>query len=193
MQYSEQLEIWTGWVLGIITWSWKNYHGVSQMGQTRIFWCIFDFFVHISKTALMISMKFCVWTVLIDTKHFEKTACRKKIWLGLYSSRQTPFLRLNRFFDFFVWYHIWQSDAVVSTTWTLDRMCARYCYLKLTNFFSKNVFLIFFKKKMFFQKKISQILIFKKFFWKIIFCQEIFLILLFKNHFWPKTFLLLLR
>ena len=42
------------------------------------------------------------------------------------------FLRLIRFFYFFLCdTTLWQSDAVVWTTWKLDRICARYSYLKL--------------------------------------------------------------
>ena len=35
-----------------------------------------------------------------------ETACPRKIWFGLYSSGQTPFLRLSFFLNLFVWYHI---------------------------------------------------------------------------------------
>ena len=86
---------------------------------------------------------------------------------------------------------LWASVTVVWTTWNLDRMCARYSYLKLTFFFFKiffpKSFFNFFSKKKFFFKKIFLNLIFP------FFLQEMSLILLFKNHFWPKIFLLVLR
>ena len=43
---------------------------------------------------------------------------------------------------------LWQSDAVVWTTWNVDRMCTRYSYLKLKERFSKN-FSNFFQKILF--------------------------------------------
>ena len=82
------------------------------------------------------------------------------------------------------WCHttLWQSDLVVEMTWNLDRMCARYSYLKLKKKF-KNFFLKKFFLKIFFPKFcFSKIFFWKKNFWKFV------LILLFKNHFWPNFF-----
>ena len=76
---------------------------------------------------------------------------------------------------------LWRSDAVVWTTWNLDRMCTRYRYLSwkifFQNFFSQNIFKIFFPNIYF-----SQIFFWKKnsgyFFWfccsKIICNQNLF-------------------
>ena len=46
---------------------WKKILGGRKWGKTPIFGAFLMFFVHISKTALRILTKFCVWTVLIDT------------------------------------------------------------------------------------------------------------------------------
>ena len=47
---------------------WKKSWGVrKKWGKTPIFGAFLMFFVNISKTALRILTKFCVWTVLIDT------------------------------------------------------------------------------------------------------------------------------
>ena len=83
-----------------------------------------------------------------------KPACPRKIWFGLYSKGQNPFLRLIVFWLFLCDTTLWQSDAVVWTTWNLHRMCARYSYLKL-----KKKFKIFFFKKSclnFFSRKIKK-------------------------------------
>ena len=126
------------------------------------------FFANISKMTVTIVMKFCVLSVLIDTYHLAKTACPRIIWFGLYSSWQTPFFEtLSRFLPLLCEITQWQSDAVVWTNWTLDKICASYIYLKLkkkiskiSNFFSKkNWFKIFFVEKNFplFFPHISQI------------------------------------
>ena len=94
---------------------------------------------------------------------------------------------------FFTFLTLWQSDEVVWTTWNLDRMCARYSYLKLKicfKIFSKNFLKIFFSQKNLFSKFFFSLTIF---FLRKKGPGNFFLILLFKNHFWPKVFLLLLR
>ena len=96
---------------------------------------------------------------------------------------------------------LWQSVAVVWKTWNLDRMCARYSYLKLKKNFSKFCFSqIFFCSGNFFE-------FFQNHFWPNFFyccwdkfdvrgplytCLVLYLFL-FKNHFWPKHFFYMLR
>ena len=65
-----------------------------------------------------------------------------------------PLFRLFRFLTLFVWYHIMTEwwTTVVWTTWNLDRMCAKYRYLKLIIRFYKKKFQIVFPKKNCFSK-----------------------------------------
>ena len=99
---------------------------------------------------------------------------------------------LSGFLTFLCDTTLWQSIAVVWTTWNLDRMCARCSYLKLKNFVSKNFF-NFFQKKIFFLKLFSQILFFPNFFLKKrIFSRNFFDFIVQKLSV-TKYFLLLLR
>ena len=102
-----------------------------KWGKTPIFGAFLMFFVHISKTALRILTKFCIWTVLIDTYHLAKTACPRKIWFDLYSSGQTPFFVMQ-----------WSEQLKI---WT---RCTLRSYLKMNNFFSNFFFNFFLKKKL---------------------------------------------
>ena len=77
------------------------------MGENPHFCCIFDVFCPYLKNWFSDYDEILRLNSLIDTKHLTKTACPKKIWFGLYGSRQTPFLRLKLFFfTIFVWYHV---------------------------------------------------------------------------------------
>ena len=117
--------------------------------------------------------------LLLNSPYWYLTPRKSRMsWFKLYSSGQTPFLRLGRFLTFLCDTTLWQSDAVVWTTWNLDRICARYSYLKLKNsfqnFISKNVFQFFFKKKFFITNFFSKIFFRNKFG---------------NNKIWRKTFL----